>query len=239
VARRPRFRTLLDELVRRRPDLEDPEGAITSGLVLVGGLPKTNPEAKVGAGASIVVSAPKVLRGLVKLRAALDAFGVTVQGRTALDAGASAGGFVQALLEAGAARVYAVEVGYGQLLGSLRQDRRVVNLERTNIGDLDRDLVPDAIDVVTLDLGYLSLAAGVPQLNRIALAPDADLLALVKPAPELGLADPPSDDASLAAARDHAARGVADAGWEVLGAVRSPVPGAHGAIEWLMHARRR
>jgi len=101
------------------------------------------------------------LRGEAKLRAALSGFGVGVTGRVCLDLGAAAGGFTRVLLEAGAARVYAVDAGFGQLLGSLRQDPRVVNLEATNVAALDTALVPDAIELVTIDVSYLALAAAV------------------------------------------------------------------------------
>src|SRR5579885_3286776 len=117
------------------------------------------------------------LRGTIKLRAALAAFAVEVAGRVALDVGASTGGFTVALLEAGAARVYAVDAGFGQLLGRLRQDARVVNLERTNLAALE---LPEPIDLVTVDLSYLSIALAAPQLPR---APE--LIALVKPMFEL------------------------------------------------------
>ncbi|MEA2410052.1 MAG: rRNA (cytidine1920-2-O)/16S rRNA (cytidine1409-2-O)-methyltransferase [Thermoleophilaceae bacterium] len=226
------------ELERLRPDLDDFDEAIAGGHVLVNGVPSTNPKTQVAAGTSIVVREPKVFRGLTKLRGALDAFDVEARGRVALDAGASAGGFVQALLEAGARKVYAVEVGYGQLLGSLRQDERVVNLERTNIGELDREKVPDAIELISLDLGFLALATGVPQLGQLELAPGADLLALVKPTAELGLPSPPEDEASIRGAVERASAAVAGAGWEVLGAVESPIRGSRGAIEWFLHGRR-
>jgi 23S rRNA (cytidine1920-2'-O)/16S rRNA (cytidine1409-2'-O)-methyltransferase len=222
-----------------RPDLDDFDEAIAQGHVLVNGVPSTNPKTQVAPGTSVVVREPKVFRGLTKLRGALDAFEVDVTGRVALDAGASAGGFVQALLEAGARKVYAVEVGYGQLLGSLRQDPRVVNLERTNIGDLGAHNVPDAIELISLDLGFLALATGVPQLNQLELAPDADLVALVKPTAELGLPSPPQDKASIKDAVDRAGEAVTTAGWEVLGAVESPIRGSRGAIEWFLHGRRR
>jgi 23S rRNA (cytidine1920-2'-O)/16S rRNA (cytidine1409-2'-O)-methyltransferase len=105
---------------------------------------------------------PQPLAGEAKLRAALAAFAPAVQGRIALDVGAAAGGFTRVLLEAGARRVYAVDAGFGQLLGSLRQDPRVVNLERTNLGVLDAALVPDPIELVTIDVSYISLASAVP-----------------------------------------------------------------------------
>jgi 23S rRNA (cytidine1920-2'-O)/16S rRNA (cytidine1409-2'-O)-methyltransferase len=238
VPRKPKFRTLRQELERLRPDLDDLDEAIAGGHVLVNGVPSTNPKTQVAANTSIVVREPKVFRGLTKLRGALDAFEVDATGRVALDAGASAGGFVQALLEAGARKVYAVEVGYGQLLGSLRQDARVVNLERTNIGELDRQTVPDPIEVISLDLGFLALATGVPQLNRLELAPGADLLALVKPTAELGLPSPPEDEASIEEAVRRAGAAVSEAGWDVLQAVESPIRGSRGAIEWFLHGRR-
>ena len=221
-----------------RPDLDDFDEAIAGGHVLVNGVPSTNPKTQVAAGTSIVVREPKVFRGLTKLRGALSAFDVDAAGRVAMDAGASAGGFVQALLEAGARKVYAVEVGYGQLLGSLRQDPRVVNLERTNIGELDRVKVPDPIEVISLDLGFLALATGVPQLNQLELAPGADLLALVKPTAELGLASPPEDEESIREAVERAGTAVTEAGWEVRQAVESPIRGSRGAIEWFLHGRR-
>jgi 23S rRNA (cytidine1920-2'-O)/16S rRNA (cytidine1409-2'-O)-methyltransferase len=230
---------LRQALERLRPDLEAPEDEIEAGHVLVNGVPSTNPNTLVGPDTPITVRPPAELRGLVKLRAALAGFDVPVEGRVALDAGAAAGGFVQALLESGAARVYAVEVGYGQLLGSLRQDERVVNLEQTNVGRLSTELVPEPIEVVSLDLGFLALATGVSQLGAIDLAPDADLVALVKPMSELRLSEPPTDPARLREARDRATAGIAAAGWRVVASMDSPIRGAHGAFEMFIHATRR
>ena len=178
------------------------------------------------------------LRGEAKLRAALAGFDVRAAGRICLDLGAAAGGFTRVLLEAGAMRVYAVDAGFGQLLGSLRQDPRVVNLEATNVAALDTRLIPDAIGLVTVDVSYLALAAAVAQLDRIALAHDADLIGLVKPMFELRLATAPSDAISVDAATERAAAGIAAAGWRVIGTMASPVLGGRGAVEALLHARR-
>ncbi len=178
------------------------------------------------------------LRGEAKLGAALAGFDVRVAGRVCLDLGAAAGGVTRVLLEAGAARVYAVDAGFGQLLGSLRQDPRVVNLEATNVAALDGRLVPDAIEVVTIDVSYLALAAAVAQLDRITIAPDADLIGLVKPMFELRLATAPSDPMIVDAATERAAAGIVAAGWEVMGTMPSPVLGGRGAVEALVHARR-
>jgi len=178
------------------------------------------------------------LRGEAKLRAALSGFGVGVTDRVCLDLGAAAGGFTRVLLDAGATRVYAVDAGFGQLLGSLRQDPRVINLEATNVAALDARLVPETIELVTIDVSYLALAAAVAQLDRIALAVDADLIGLVKPMFELRRGTAPTDATSVDAATERAASGIAAAGWRVIGAMPSPVLGGRGAVEALIHARR-
>jgi 23S rRNA (cytidine1920-2'-O)/16S rRNA (cytidine1409-2'-O)-methyltransferase len=235
---RARFRGLLDHLADAQPDLVDAQEAIRAGRVLVDGRVIDNPAAQVRRDASITIRKAGPLRGEVKLRAALDAFPVSVAGRVALDAGAATGGFTRVLLDAGARRVYAVDVGHGQLLGSLRQEERVVNLENTNLGDLSPALVADPVDVITLDLSYLSIAAAAPQLEAVKVAPDADLIALVKPMFELALDAPPTDRARLRGAVARAAEGLERCGWDVVGRIGSPARGAHGAIEFLIHAQR-
>ena len=232
-----KLRPLARELARRFPDLEDPELAVATGIVLVDGIPNRNPGSLVTAGASLTFQRPVALRGEAKLRHALRAMAVPVDGRTALDVGAAAGGFTRALLEAGAARVYAVDAGHGQLLGSLRQDPRVVTLERTNLGSLTRRLVPELVGLVTMDLSYLPVARAAPQLDAVGLSGGADLVALVKPQHELGLGSPASDDQVAEAVR-HATEGLDACDWTVLAATRSPVLGARGAVEWLVYARR-
>jgi 23S rRNA (cytidine1920-2'-O)/16S rRNA (cytidine1409-2'-O)-methyltransferase len=179
------------------------------------------------------------LRGSAKLRPALDAFGVSVVGRTCLDIGASTGGFTTVLIERGAAKVYAVDVGHGQLLGSLRQDPRVVNLEATNVGELTRELVAIPIEIVTVDVSYLALRDAVRQLDRVDLAEGCELVGLVKPMFELALAEAPTDEAALADAEARAVAGIEEAGWEVLSTLPSPQRGAGGSIEGFVHARRR
>jgi 23S rRNA (cytidine1920-2'-O)/16S rRNA (cytidine1409-2'-O)-methyltransferase len=182
---------------------------------------------------------PRPLRGRVKLAAALERFAVDARDAVALDAGAAAGGFVQALLDAGARRVYAVEAGFGQLLGSLAQDERVVSLERVNVGALDRTLVPEPLDLVSLDVGYLPLATAAPQLGVLDFAAGAQLVALVKPKDELGLGELPADaDAAVDEALARASAGISVAGWEVVATMRSPVTGSRGAVEAFVHARR-
>ncbi len=229
---------LSEAVVARHPEIEDAGEAIEAGRVLLGGKPMLNPRARVAESAPITVQPEAVLRGTAKLEAAISGFDVRVEGRTALDAGAAAGGFTTVLLAHGAARVYAVDAGYGQLRGELRQNPRVVNLERTNLGALTTALVPDAVELVTLDLSYLSLGRAIPELRRVQLTPDVDLIALVKPMFELGLATPPDEGGQFEAAVAAARRGAEDAGWRVLAEMESPTRGAHGAVEFLLHARQ-
>jgi 23S rRNA (cytidine1920-2'-O)/16S rRNA (cytidine1409-2'-O)-methyltransferase len=237
--RRGSLRRLESEVARRFPDIPDPAGAITAGGIAVDGRVAANPATLVRPQASVsrVVRGP--LRGEAKLRAALTEFGVDPSGRVAVDCGAAAGGFTRVLLDAGALRVYAVDAGYGQLRGSLRADPRVVTLERTNITALDARRVPDQVDLVTIDLSYLAIVLAAPQLGGLRFAPEAELVALVKPQYELGLEHPPRLPADRRRAVAAAADGLRAAGWIPLGSVRSPVPGGRGAIEHLVHARKR
>lgn len=234
--KRAPFVALITLLQHRFPSITDPSRAIARGLVLVDGAPVTNPSSRVRRTASVRVLTPKPLRGTVKLRGALADLDVRTLGRVALDLGASAGGFTQALLEAGVARVYAVDVGSGQLRGWLRADPRVVNLERTNLADVGPHLVPEPVELVTVDLSYLALADALPQLDPAVLAPEADLLALVKPTYELRAATL-ADDPALVADAVHAVRErMAQEGWSVLATVASPIRGSRGAVEVFVHA---
>jgi 23S rRNA (cytidine1920-2'-O)/16S rRNA (cytidine1409-2'-O)-methyltransferase len=234
-----RYRNIVEHVARSRPDLEDPEAAVVAGEVVVDGVVVTNPRGLVRADAPVVHRPPRPLRGEDKLRAALDRFAIDVTGRECVDLGAAAGGFTRVLLERGARRVFAVDAGHGQLRGNLRSHSRVVNLERTNLADLSAIPRCAPIGVVTMDLSYLSVADAVPQIEPLSFAPDADLIALVKPMFELALQAPPDDDPTLGRALDLAVTGVERTPWRVVATMPSPVTGAHGAREWLLHGRRR
>jgi 23S rRNA (cytidine1920-2'-O)/16S rRNA (cytidine1409-2'-O)-methyltransferase len=225
-------------VTEQHPLLGDPAAAISSGLVQVDGAVLTNPAARVRRDAVIKIMRPPSLRGAGKLEAALDHFDVSPEGRAGLDLGACTGGFTSVLLARGAATVYAVDAGHGQLLGSIRQDPRVRNLERTNLGDLDRRLVPETIGVVTMDLSYLASSEAVGQIEAIEVADGADLVILVKPMYELGLASLPTEPEQLDEAVERATAGAARWGWEPSGFIESPVRGSRGAVEFLLHARR-
>lgn len=237
---KPRFVALSQRVRELHPGLEDPARAISDGLVRVDGLIVSNPRARVARAAAVTIARPAgPPRGALKLAAGLDAFAVPVGGRVALDIGAATGGFTCALLAAGARRVYAVDAGHGQLLGSLRADERVVNLERTNLGALTTARVPDVIEIITVDLSYLSLAQAAPQIEAVAIADAADLIALVKPMYELRLAGPPAEPDQRAKAVELAVAAFERTGWRSPRSMQCPVPGRRGAIEHLLHLRRR
>jgi len=236
--RRARFVALADLLARRRPDV-DPS-AIAAGRVLVDGRFLTNPAARVRVDASLRVEPTRRLRGDVKLSRALRELAVPVAGRVAVDIGANAGGFTTALLDRGASRVYAVDTGVGQLLGQLRIDPRVVNLEGHNLGILDAKIVADVVEVITLDLSYLSVADAVPQLERFRIHTEADLVALVKPTfelhrPTLAATINDIDDAIRRATSAITER----AAWTVQASCWAPRTGQRGGREAFVHAKRR
>jgi 23S rRNA (cytidine1920-2'-O)/16S rRNA (cytidine1409-2'-O)-methyltransferase len=181
---------------------------------------------------------PYVSRGGLKLEAALDFFGVDPTGRVCADLGASTGGFTDCLLQRGAARVYAVDVGYGQLAWKLRQDPRVVVMERTNVRHLEG--LPEPIGLVVGDLSFISLSLVLPAIRRLD---PRELVLLVKPQFEVGReAIGKGGVVRDADAREEAVRRVCEeaesAGFVVVGRMESPVPGAKaGNREWLVHLR--
>jgi 23S rRNA (cytidine1920-2'-O)/16S rRNA (cytidine1409-2'-O)-methyltransferase len=186
---------------------------------------------------------PWVSRGGVKLAHALDAFALDPSGLVCLDIGASTGGFTDVLLRRGAARVYAVDVGHGQLHWSLRTDPRVVVLEKTNARALTQTHVPEPIDLVVCDASFIGLATVLPAALALA-KPGAHLVALVKPQFEagpdkVGKGGVVRDPAVHAAVCEAASRWLAEeADWPVLGLVASPIDGAEGNKEFLIAARK-
>lgn len=238
VRRSQRFIPLVDALKSTHPGLLSPETAIVRGMVHVDGVIALNPRANVRMDAAIKVKIPQELQGAKKLAKALDHFGILVEGRVAVDLGASAGGFTGLLVERGASVVYAVDAGFGQLLGSLRQNQRVRNLERTNLSEVTTELIPDSVDIMTIDLSYVAIATAISQVERINFSHDADLVALVKPMYELALGRLPVEEDEFQRAIGHAVEGIEDSPWSVQGVIRSPVRGHRGAIEFLLHAKR-
>ncbi|HEY1443300.1 MAG TPA: TlyA family RNA methyltransferase [Acidimicrobiales bacterium] len=248
-------RRLDTELVRRdlAPSRNEARALVEAGSVLVSGAPADKPARLVAPGEPIVVlgpPSPYVSRGGQKLEAALDRFGVSIAGRRALDAGASTGGFTDCLLQRGAALVYAVDVGHGQLDPSLRADPRVCVLERVNVRDLDVATLQRAdpefspVAVVVADLSFISLRTVAPALCGEVAAPGADLVVLVKPQFEAGRAvvsrgkGVVRDPAVWEGAIEGVASALVSAGTGIMGAMVSPLTGASGNVEFLLHARK-
>jgi len=227
---------LLTLLNRRFPGLDDPVVLIKEGAVLIDGMPAASPRTRMRAGAAVRIRRPRLLRGTVKLAHALTAFGVDAAGAVALDLGAAAGGFTQALLDAGAARVYAIDAGAGQLRGWLRADPRVINLERINLASLGPHLVAEPAGLLTIDLSYLSVAEAIGQVDRSLLTPSAQLVALVKPTFELRAPTLANRPGQVTAAVEAASRALEAHGWQVRAQQPSPILGAKGAVEVFLHA---
>jgi 23S rRNA (cytidine1920-2'-O)/16S rRNA (cytidine1409-2'-O)-methyltransferase len=215
---------------------------IARGEVRVDGAIAQKPAMSVREEQAIAVdaqAAAQVSRGAVKLAAALDRFGLDPTGRIALDVGASTGGFTQVLLERGAARVYAVDVGKGQLHASLKNDPRVVAIEECDARALDGAMVPDAIEAIVADVSFISLRKVLPAVLALT-APGCWLAALVKPQFEVGrdgvgkggiVRDPAMRERALAEVRDWLAE---QQGWNVLGDMPSPIEGGSGNVEFLL-----
>ena len=213
--------------------------AIRSGKVTVDGRPAAKSSMLVLPEEPIAMARSArrfVSRGGEKLAAALDRFGVHVSGRTALDAGASSGGFTDCLLSREAAHVIAIDVGYGQLDWRLREDARVTVLERTNVRDLQPEALPNVPDLVTADLSFISLRLVLPALVRCS-APGAEC--------EAGRSEADSGGGVVRDAEvwRRVLRSVATAaeelGLEVGGVMPSPLVGPAGNVEFFLHARRR
>jgi 23S rRNA (cytidine1920-2'-O)/16S rRNA (cytidine1409-2'-O)-methyltransferase len=217
------------------------QAAIEAGLVRAGGKLVVKASEEIAADAEIEASAahPYVSRGGVKLAAALDHFGLDPKGRVCLDVGSSTGGFTQVLLERGGAKVYAVDVGSGQLHESLRKRPEVVSLEQTDIRTLSPSLLDPAPDLVVCDVSFISLKLVLPPALAIA-AKRAQLIALIKPQFEAGRAQLKRgivrDSAIHQTVCEEIAALVTALGWRVIGTIPSPISGGDGNAEFLLGA---
>jgi 23S rRNA (cytidine1920-2'-O)/16S rRNA (cytidine1409-2'-O)-methyltransferase len=216
---------------------------IRRGQVSVAGKPQTKPGALVTAGAELAVSPEAcayVSRGGLKLAAALDAFGFDPGGRIALDIGASTGGFTEVLIARGAAKVYAVDVGRGQLHAKLSVNAKVIALEGTDARRLDRKTVGEGVAAIVADVSFISLTLALPAALRLA-GPGAWLVALIKPQFEAGRAAIGKggivrSEADRKKAVEKVQAFLQDAGWTVAGMIASPILGGSGNEEFLIGA---
>jgi 23S rRNA (cytidine1920-2'-O)/16S rRNA (cytidine1409-2'-O)-methyltransferase len=224
---------------------EKAQALVMAGRVTIDGAPVTKPGAPVPSSAAVAVAPgpAHVGRGALKLAGALEAFSVDPAGLLVVDVGASTGGFTEVLLARGARRVYAVDVGRGQLHESLRADPRVVVLEQTNARNLSAREVPEPCALATMDVSFISVLKILPALRSLLL-PEGQLLVLVKPQFELGrfrvgrggvVTDPALHLQSL---RDVAWIAQREIGYAVRGACPSPLEGTEGNREFFLHLHR-
>ena len=237
----------LDQLVYDLGYTESRERAkttILSGLVFVNGQRADKPGTPVAPDAKIEVrgeAIPFVSRGGFKLDKALQVFPIDPSGKSCIDCGASTGGFTDVLLQHGAAKVYAVDVGYGQLAWKLRNDPRVVNLERTNLRYVTAEQIPELLELAVMDVSFISIKLVLPAVKAL-LVPGADLVCLIKPQFEAGR----DEVGKKGVVRDSGVhcqviRGILDfapqIGLSVMGLDFSPIKGPEGNIEYICHMK--
>ena len=240
-------RERIDKLMVQRQlagSRERARALIMAGRVLVDDQPVDKAGTQIDPEASIRLKGediPYVSRGGLKLARALETFQVTAAGRTALDVGASTGGFTDCLLQEGARKVFAVDVGYGQLAWKLRDDRRVINLERTNIRHLAPDQLDETPDLAVIDASFISLEKVLPS-TTVLVKPGSDIIALIKPQFEVGkgqvgkggvVRDPDQHAQVIEKIKLIAAQ----AGCQVMQLCESPILGTKGNREFLIHLR--
>lgn len=212
--------------------------AVLRGTVTVNGIVAQKPNQQVGPDDVIALDDPAaayVSRAALKLVAGLEAGGIDPAGKTCLDLGASTGGFTQVLLKRDAARVYAVDVGHGQLHERIARDRRVVSLEGVNGRDLTTALIPEPLDLIVSDVSFVSILKVIDPALGLA-APRADLVILIKPQFEVGRENVGkggivTDDAALTGAVLRITAHLAEAGWAQRFAIGSPIAGGDGNRE--------
>lgn len=237
----------LDQLIFDLGFTESRERAkttIMSGLVFVNGQRADKPGTPVDPDAAIEVrgdALPFVSRGGFKLDKALKVFPVNPEGKTCIDCGASTGGFTDVLLQHGAAKVYSVDVGYGQLAWKLRTDERVVNLERTNLRYITTEQIPELLDLAVMDVSFISIKLVLPAVLTL-LKPGADLICLIKPQFEAGR-DEVGKKGVVRDQRVHreVVNGILQfaptIGLTVMGLDFSPIKGPEGNIEYICHLK--
>jgi 23S rRNA (cytidine1920-2'-O)/16S rRNA (cytidine1409-2'-O)-methyltransferase len=242
-------RERLDKLLVDRGLVASRERAralIMAGSVLVKGQPETKPGTMFDPAIEIALKEedhPYVSRGALKLVKGLDTFAIDPSGMTALDIGASTGGFTDVLLKRGATRVYAIDVGYGQLAWSLRSDPRVVTIERENVRNIDVALVPEPCDLAVIDVSFISLTLVLPRVAQLLRAPAGKpVVALVKPQFEVGrdqvgkggvVRDEEARRGAVTKIREWANANGFVAGDDV----ESPITGPAGNVEYLLLLR--
>ncbi len=235
----------LDKLMLMRGLVQSREKAralILEGMVEVNGEVIDKAGAMVREDAEILVreTIPFVSRGGLKLKHAIEEFRINVRDKVAMDVGASTGGFTDCLLQYGARRVYAIDVGYGQLDYKLRNDPRVIVLEKTNIRYIDKNTIPELVDVATVDVSFISLTKVIPKICEF-LKKGGEMITLIKPQFEAGRkyiekGGVVRDENVRRMVVDKIQAFAEEKGFRVIGTIPSPIKGPKGNIEFLMYA---
>ena len=228
------------------PSRERAKALIMEAKVLVNNIPVTKAGSMVANDAGIELKGddiPYVSRGGLKLDAALSRFNISLSDKTAMDVGASTGGFTDCMLQRGAKKVYCIDVGYGQIAWKLRQDPRVILIERTNIRYLERNKVPDAIDIATIDVSFISLTKVVPAVLEF-LKDKGEIVALIKPQFEVGRGEVDKggivkDEVKRLAAVERVKESLESLGLETAGLIQSPIFGQKGNMAFLIYLTRK
>jgi 23S rRNA (cytidine1920-2'-O)/16S rRNA (cytidine1409-2'-O)-methyltransferase len=215
---------------------------IMEGKVLVNGIPVTKAGSMLSPDISVTVAGediPYVSRGGLKLEAALRHFNISAAGKIAMDVGSSTGGFTDCLLQHGTIKVYCIDVGYGQLAWKLRQDPRVVLIERTNIRYLEKEKIPDPIVLATIDASFISLSKVMPRVLEF-LIPNGEVIALIKPQfeaekGEVGKGGIIRDAAKREKIVEKVKGEMESLGLSITGILQSPIAGQKGNIEYLIY----
>lgn len=240
-------RERIDKLLVDRGLVQSRERAkalVMAGKVFVDGKRIDKPGTKVPLDAEIEVKGediPYVSRGGLKLEAAIKKFGIDVSGKVCVDVGASTGGFTHCLLMHGARKVYAVDVGYGQLHWKLRSDERVVPIEKTNIRYMPRDRIPEEVDFVCVDVSFISLEKVLPKVKEL-LGEKGEAVCLIKPqfevGPEkVGRGGIVREESYRLEAVEKVKKCAKKLGFRIVGVMESPVRGSKGNIEYLMYMK--
>lgn len=219
---------------------------IMEGKVFVKGVPVLKAGTVVNADADIEIRGediPYVSRGGLKLETAIKHFNIHLKDKIAMDVGSSTGGFTDCLLQHGAAKVYCIDVGYGQLAWKLRQDQRVILFERTNIRHLQRDKVHDVIDIATVDVSFISLVKVIPKVIEF-LKEEGEIIALIKPQFEVGKGEVDKggiirDEKKRLKTVEYVKEKLETTGLQTIGIIQSPIAGQKGNVEYLIYCKKQ
>ena len=223
---------------------EKAKALIIAGEVLVNGIAADKAGAQVTLDDELIIKnkMPFVSRGGLKLKQAVNEFNIEMEGKTGMDVGASTGGFTDCMLQHGAVKVYAVDVGYGQFDWKLRKDERVLLLEKTNVRYLKKSSVPDEIDIAAIDVSFISLMKVIPNVLEL-LKPEGKIVALIKPQFEaerkdIGKGGVIKDEAKRLEIVDTIKTWAERTGLDVIGTTTSPIKGPKGNIEYLIYLKK-